>query len=310
MVDFRALETLIWVVTLRSFRAAAEKLNTTQPAISQRIAALERDVGHKLVNRINRNITPTTVGRRLLDHAERLISARADMLAELADPSVVRGSLSLGVNETIVHTWLPVLMERIARTHPGIDLDIDVDISFNLRDRVIAQDIDLAFMLGPVASPALQSCDLCRFPLAFLAAPSIPFDMVEPDLAAIARHPILTFARNSLPYQAIRQIFASPALPKARIRASSSLATIVRMTLHGIGVAVIPPAIVGKELAEGRLVRLDVPVELPDLLCVAAWREGPNSLMVQAAARIASDVAAEWVNHRSGRHGGTSKLPS
>jgi DNA-binding transcriptional LysR family regulator len=293
VIDFRALETLVWVVTLKSFRGAAEKLNTTQPAISQRIAALERDIGHELINRASRNIAPTAIGRRLLDHAERLISARADMLAELADPAAMRGSLSLGVNETIVHTWLPALIERAARTFPGLDLDIDVDISDNLRNRVTSQDIDLALMLGPVASPALQTCELCRYPLAFIAARGMVSDGAALDIPTIARYPILTFARNTLPYMVIRALLAQPGMPKSRLRASSSLATIVRMTLDGIGIAVIPPAIIARELNDGRLVRLNVPVELPDLLCTAAWRNSPNVQMVQAVIRLAAEIASE-----------------
>ena len=45
MLDFKSLETFLWVVTLGSFRGAAQRLNTTQPAISQRIAQLEREMG-------------------------------------------------------------------------------------------------------------------------------------------------------------------------------------------------------------------------------------------------------------------------
>ncbi len=47
MVDFKAIETFMWVVTLGSFRGAAQKLNTTQPAISQRIAQLETRGGRQ-----------------------------------------------------------------------------------------------------------------------------------------------------------------------------------------------------------------------------------------------------------------------
>ena len=54
MADFKAIETFMWVVTLGSFRGAAQKLNTTQPAISQRIAQLEREVGVKLLQRDRR----------------------------------------------------------------------------------------------------------------------------------------------------------------------------------------------------------------------------------------------------------------
>ena len=169
MVDFRALETLLWVVTLKSFRGAAAKLNTTQPAISQRIAALERDIGHVLIDRSGRSVTPTAIGRRMLDHAERLIRARADMMAELANPAALSGNLSLGVSETIVHTWLPAFVERVARTYPHLDIEVDVDVSEKLRERLLSQDIDLAFMLGPVVAPHLHTCPLNRFPLAFFA---------------------------------------------------------------------------------------------------------------------------------------------
>lgn len=293
MVDFRALETFLWVVTLRSFRGAAARLNTTQPAVSQRIAALERDIGHALIDRSGRSVTPTPIGRRLFDHAERLIRARADMMLELANPASLRGNLSLGVSETIVHTWLPAFVERMARTYPHLDIEVDVDVSEKLRERLLSQDIDLAFMLGPVIAPHLRTSPLNRYPLAFIAAKGLFGGDPAPGLAEVARHPILTFARNTMPYIAIREIFMMPELPRARIRASSSLATIVRMTLDGLGVAVIPPAIVRQEVEDGRLVSLSLPVELPELEFAAAWRSGPDTVLLQAAAKLAADVAAE-----------------
>eukprot|EP01035_Chromulina_nebulosa_P046462 gene46462-62940_t len=57
MVDFKAIETFLWVVKLGSFRGAAQKLNTTQPAISQRIAQLERDLGVRLLQRDRKRAT-------------------------------------------------------------------------------------------------------------------------------------------------------------------------------------------------------------------------------------------------------------
>ena len=63
MVDFKSIETFLWVVNLGSFRGAGQRLNTTQPAISQRIAQLERELGVKLLNRDHRVATPTPSGR-------------------------------------------------------------------------------------------------------------------------------------------------------------------------------------------------------------------------------------------------------
>lgn len=296
MVDFRALETFLWVATLKSFSATAAKLNTTQPAISQRIAALEREIGHQLLDRSVRILTPTPVGRRVLDHAETLIRARAEMMAELISPATVQGNLSLGVAETIVHTWLPKFLERMGRTYPHLDVEIEVDVSEKLRERLLSQDIDLAFMLGPVVNPYLNTCALNRYPLAFIAARTLALSDRMVDLPEIVRHPILTYARNSTPHVAVRERFMRLGFPKVRIRASSSLGTTIRMTLDGLGIAAIPPTVVTQEIADGHLCKLEVPVELPQLEFAAAWRSGPDTFLLQAAAKVAADVAESFVS--------------
>src|ERR1700710_1510087 len=105
VTDFKAIETFLWVVNLGSFRGAAQKLNTTQPAISQRIAQLEREVGVKLLQRDRRAVLPTPSGRQLLVYAEKLIAMRSEMLAAVGDRSAMRGVLRLGVAQNTVHTW-------------------------------------------------------------------------------------------------------------------------------------------------------------------------------------------------------------
>ena len=113
MVDFRSLETFLWVVTLGSFRGAAQRLNTTQPAISQRIAQLEREMGVKLLNREHRVASPTARGRQLMVYAEKLIGLRSEMMAAVGDRSAMRGVMRLGVAETVVHTWLSRLIKSV-----------------------------------------------------------------------------------------------------------------------------------------------------------------------------------------------------
>lgn len=292
MVDFKALETLVWVATLRSFNRAAAKLNTTQPAVSQRIAQLEADIGHRLLEREKRNVVATEIGRRVLDYAERLLRLRAEMLHSLADRSAIRGTLRLGVAETIVHTWLSRFVERMAKAYPGLVLEIEVDITPNLRDRLVAQELDLAFVLGALAAPQLKNLALSTYRLAFLASGQLGLPDRDVGLAALAAHPILTFSRNTRPYLAVRELFAAPGLPPVRIHASASLATILRMAVDGLGIAAIPEAIAGAELASGRLRALKTKVALPDLDFFASWRVTPDAGTIEAVAAIAAEVAA------------------
>lgn len=95
MIDFKSIETFLWVVTLGSFGGAARKLNTTQPAISQRIAQLESEIGVKLLQRDSRTVMPTPSGRQMMQYAEKLIALRSEMLAAVMDRSAMRGILRL-----------------------------------------------------------------------------------------------------------------------------------------------------------------------------------------------------------------------
>src|SRR6202048_226638 len=172
MVDFKWLETFLWVVTLGNFRAAGDKLNTTQPAISQRIAQLEREVGVKLLNRDHRMASPTPSGRQLMVYAEKLIGLRAEMMAAVSDRSAMRGVMRLGVAETIVHTWLSQLIKSVNDAYPNLSLEIEVDITPNLSARLLAQEIELAFVVGPLSAAGMRNRVLCDYPIGFLASPA------------------------------------------------------------------------------------------------------------------------------------------
>jgi len=173
MADFKSLETFLWVVTLGSFRAAGEKLNTTQPAISQRIVQLERELGVKLLNRDHRVASPTPSGRQLMAYAEKLIGLRSEMMAEVSDRSAMRGVLRLGVAETIVHTWLSRLIKSVNIAYPNLSLEIEVDITPNLSARLLAQEVELAFMLGPLSASSVRNRVLCDYPVAFWPVPRL-----------------------------------------------------------------------------------------------------------------------------------------
>src|ERR1700676_4203727 len=296
MVDFKSIETFLWVVTLGSFRGAGQRLNTTQPAISQRIAQLEREMGVKLLNRDHRVASPTPSGRQLMVYAEKLISLRSEMLAEVSDHSEMRGVLRLGVAETIVHAWLPRLIKSVNTAHPNLSLEIEVDITPNLSARLLGQEIELAFLLGPLSASSVRNRVLCDYPIGFLASPLLGLGGGPLTVQDLAKFPIITFPRKTQPYEVVRSLFNRPDLPPIRLHASASLATVIHMAVEGLGVAVIPTAIVENELADGRLQLLSTDLEITPLTFSASWLASPDTLAVELvahpAARIAQDSAA------------------
>ncbi len=288
MIDPRSVEVFYWVVQLGGFRRAAERLATTQPAVSARVSALEAALGARLLERgQRRRVVVTPAGLLLLSFAERLMGLQAEMRAAFGVPGALQGTVRLGVSETIVHTWLSALVRALHGAYPRLELDIVVDVSGALRAGLLAGEIDVALLMGPVAAPRVRDLALCDYGLAWVARPGM-FGPGPLDLVALSAVPIVTYARATRPFQQVRELFAGRAAP--RIFANASLASIVRMVLDGIGVGVLAPAAIGAELSSGALVVLDGPA-LEPLRFTASWREGPGGTLSAAVAHRAVAVA-------------------
>jgi DNA-binding transcriptional LysR family regulator len=293
MVDFKAIETFLWVVTLGSFRGAAQKLNTTQPAISQRIAQLERELGVRLLQRDHRVASPTPSGRQMMVYAEKLIGLRSEMVAAVGNRSAMHGVLRLGVAETIVHTWLSRLIKNVNIAYPNLSLEIEVDITPNLNARLQAQEIDLAFVLGPLSTPNVHNRVLCDYPVGFLASPSLKLGNGPLSVHDLAKFPIITFSRKTRPYEIVRSLFNRPDLPPIRLHASASMSTVIHMAIEGLGIALIPTAIIENELASGRLQLLCTDLKISPLTFSASWLASPDTIAIELVADLASKLARE-----------------
>ncbi|WP_041863818.1 LysR family transcriptional regulator [Bordetella petrii] len=292
MIDLRNIETFFWVSTLGSFRAASEKLNTTQPAVSQRIASLERDLGVRLFERDARGVTLTGKGHELLSHAERMLQLRRDMLQAAREQNVMRGPLRIGVAETIVQTWLPALVEYLHAAYPALVLQIEVDTTPVLRSHLTARQIDLAFLMGPVVEARFENLPLCAYPLAWVASPRLALGPEPLTLQRIGTLPVITYPSSSSPYQFVRDMLTRAGVQAPRMYGSASLSMVVRMTLDCIGTSVIAPVFLDKELASGELRLLDVQADpLPDLAFTATWVQGPDSHVARVIAQLAQQAA-------------------
>lgn len=284
MLDPRSLEIFYWVVRLGGFGRAAERLHTTQPAVSARIAALEARFGARLIERgAGQAPVPTARGQALFAHAERLLALHEEIEAAMAGPAVLSGRLRLGVSETIVHTWLARLLRQVHAEHPALELDISVDVSPRLSEMLTAGAIDLAILLGPVVAQGARNIALCDYEIGFAAHPELAVGDEPLDAAALCAWPLLTYARTTRPHQALAEILG----PRARLFGASSLAAIVRMAAERIGIAVLPPSAIAEELAAGKLRMLRTAVAMPRLVFTASLMAGPGAEAAEVVARLA-----------------------
>ena len=208
-IDFRSLEVFYWVVKLGGFGRAAERLRMTQPAVSARIGQAEHGFRARLLDRSShRAPVPTLKGLELFHYAERMLALRTEMLTRLGHAGEVSGVLRVGVAETLVHTLLGALVRRLHALHPGVTPEIMVDTSPNMQAALLAGEIDLALMLGPLGAPGVQSVPLGEHELVWAASPDLPIGEGRLGLRDLARWPILSYARGTAPHERLAELFA------------------------------------------------------------------------------------------------------
>src|SRR5215475_3746026 len=125
MLDVRRMRVLREVASRGSFSAAAEALSFTQSAVSQQIAALEREAGCTLVQRNARGIRLTEAGEALVRHTDAILARLAEAEAELAAIAGLRGGrLRLAAFESAAATLMPLAIAAFRGRHPGVELSL------------------------------------------------------------------------------------------------------------------------------------------------------------------------------------------
>jgi len=273
-MKIRNLDTYYWIATLGSFRAAAEHLHLTQPAITARIQVLEQDLGSNVFLRETRNAELTSAGRKLLPYAEKLMELDQAVVSAFSNTTTVEQSVRLGASETIVGSWLPDFLAHFAESRPNLSFDLHVDATDNLRNSLVAREIDLAFLMGPVAEASINNVELCAFDMVFASTPEVAGQRKVWTVKSLARETILTFAGNTRPYRQIREMLSPPAVGELKITTSSSLGALVRLALSGYGICALPQTIIKSELAAGTLAELKTNFDLPPISFTASHVSG------------------------------------
>jgi DNA-binding transcriptional LysR family regulator len=251
------METFVRIVDAGSLSAAAPLLHATQPTISRRLAALERMLGVRLLQRSTHAIRLTTDGERCYTRAKELL---ADWAAFEADLVGVRqephGPLRVVVPHAFGQDKFIGPLARFLRAHPRVTVD------WLLRDDVrdfIAAGIDCAIQVGEPADPSVVAIKVAQVPRIVVAAPAlVGSGRVPQDPAALEALPWLalrTFYTSELVLR--HEITGETASVKMRPRVSTdSLYALRGAALEGLGACAGSSWLLADALEQGRLVHL------------------------------------------------------
>jgi DNA-binding transcriptional LysR family regulator len=301
-IEIRHLSALEAVAAEGSFRRAAARLGYVQSAISDQIAALERIVGQRLVER-SRGSAPvelTEAGEVLLGHAKaiaaRLKAAEAD-LGALADGSA--GSLRLGIYQSVGARVVPRLLPRYARDWPAVRvLPREAPTDAGLFELVARGELELSFADMPLYPGPFESVELLTDPYVLLVAADSPLAGSGPvGLEDVAGLPLIGHWTCRVLPRVEAELRAQGVEPNFVFR-SDILTTVQALVGAGVGNAIIPRLGIDPSDPRTAVVQLaeSMPVQ-PRVISLFWHRDryrSPAALgFVEAAREVCAEISAE-----------------
>ena len=258
-LNLHLLRLFAAVARHQSFSRAAEALHLSQPAVSKGVRDFEAQVGSRLLERGAGGVTVTEAGGLLLRHAATLFAAERAAEEELAAlRGLQRGTLSIGASTTVATYLLPPILGTFHKRHPEIELRLTSANTRAIADLLIARELDIALIEGPVDAPGIEILPWREEEMILIAAPDhrlarvgrpIPTDAVADEIV-IVREP-----GSGTRDVALAALEAHHIVPRQILEVGSTEA-IKQIVAGGLGVAIVSAAAAVDQIALGKLVVL------------------------------------------------------
>lgn len=269
MIRSDLIATFVLIAENGSLNRAAGRLGLSRSVISDRLSALESDLGTQLVIRSTHGLSLTPAGELFLDHARDLIAgmeAARDAIAESGGS--LSGTIRLAAPPTLLSQWLLPMMISFMERHPRLHVEI---VASDRMTDIVNDGIDLALRSARHPDSALLARKLTTGRRIVVCSPGYRARRGVPStLADLTAHDCVVYRNRRVSQD---WTFRTPrGIRAARIsgRFHSDEATVLRRAvLEGLGLSLLPTFVVAADLIDGDLVRVDLGAE-PDIDLISA----------------------------------------
>jgi len=288
MMTFKQLEAIYWVARLGGFSAAASRLHTTQSAISKRIQELEAAFDMPLFDRSLRTARLTDKGEEMFLLAKRLLEQRDAAVEALSRPGVLQRRVRLGVTELTAMTWLPRLVRLIQDFYPKVVIEPDVDLSMSLRDKLLANEVDLIVVPDAFQDDRFVSRQVGSVASAWMCKPDL-LDSGRPiRIQELAQQRLLIQGDRSGTGIIYSSWFQSHDVELPNTIISNNMIALIGMTVAGLGVSYLPLQCLSSLIEDGSLAVLRVSPALPRVHYMAMHRSEMRSSLISSIVMLAN----------------------
>lgn len=258
-MDLGQLEAFVQVASRRSFSRAADALGVTQPSVTARIQALERDLAEMLFERNGRGVSLTEAGTFFLPHAQRVLRALQDGRDAVESLRQLElGTLRMGAAPTISTYVLPELLKQFRSRYPGLEVSVRTEYSEQIVRMVVADEVQVGLERS-ITHPEVVAVPLYRDEVILIVSPKHSF--VGRGVATVdevSRQPLIMFNRGSGYYRLVHDALRQAGMLPAPMMELDNMEATKKMVEEGLGIAMLPKLAVEHELRRGELQRIRV----------------------------------------------------
>ncbi len=255
-LNLHLLRLFATVVQTGSFSRAADALHISQPAISKGVRDFELQVGCRLLDRTSKGVRPTREGQALLRHAETLFAAERAAEDELLSlRNLEAGSLRIGASTTIATYMIAEHLGRFRRQYPGIDLHVVSANTRDIADLMLAHNIEIALVEGPIEDNDLTSRAWRTDVMSLITSPTHPFPSLDGpiDPAALEDEILIIREPGSGSREVVAQALANHGVESRRTLEIGSTEAIKQAVACDVGVSIVSSATIDDQVRLGRL---------------------------------------------------------
>ncbi|QYN39374.1 LysR family transcriptional regulator [Pseudonocardia sp. DSM 110487] len=259
-MDIEALRTFIAIHRSGTVTGAAAAVFRSQPAVSRRLALLEKELDVPLFERVPGGVVLSEAGRALLPFAEAVLASVRDAEAAVrAVRSQDSGPVTVALVGTLASTNLTSVLRRFAQRYPAVELTLRTATSKEVSDLVRRADVTVGLRYSADPAPELE-CETLYSERLVIAAPPERAGTRIATLSALAGERWLAFPERpgDASSGSVRRVMDAAGVPESQILRIDSLTAQKRLVEAGFGIALVPDSSIQEELAAGSLVALEV----------------------------------------------------
>lgn len=263
-MDIRQLRLFCRIVDRRSFSLAAEELQITQPAASQQMQSLERELRTVLLDRSRRMVTPTDAGAVLYRYGREILDLHERACTEILDlAELVAGRLVVGASTGPGEHVLPAMLTAFKAEHPGVSISLHVDDTQSVVERVLAREFELGAVGAVTPRPELVAEPLARDEIVLVCGAGHRWSTrASVTLAEVAREPQIVQQHGAGVRSVVDAHLRAHGLRPEKMNIAMEMGLMEsakQAAIAGGGVTFVSRSAIGPEVEHGSLVV--VPIE-------------------------------------------------